>query len=496
MLPSIIPAQIWVVRYNSPANGADEADAIAVDSAGNIYVTGRSYDPVTSHDYVTVKYNSSGVEQWVARYNGPINYVDWAFAIAVDGAGNVYITGDSYSSVTNPDYATVKYDSSGVEQWVVRYDGPGNYYDHASAIAVDNAGNVYVTGWSYSTSLDITTVKYDSSGVELWVARHDGPMNSWDYAYAIAIDPGGSIYVTGESAVSDTFCDYVTVKYDSSGVEQWVVTYDGPAHKWDIAYDVALDNTGNVYITGTSRGSGTTWDYATVKYDSSGVEQWVARYDGPINYNDHAHFIAVDNIGNVYVTGSSFGVGDDYDYATLKYDASGIERWVARYNGSGYDFDLPNGLAVDNEGNVYVTGESMGSGTSYDYATVKYDTSGIEQWVVRYDGPVSHSDGANAIAIDNAGDICVTGSSYAAGTEEDYTTIKYSSTGLMEYKNTTVEKESFMTTFFHGPLQLPEGKKCKVFDITGRGVEPDKITRGIYFVEIDNRIVQKVVKVR
>ena len=392
ILPSIIPAQIWVVRYNGLGNGADEASAIAVDNVGNIYVTGDSYDPVTSHDYATVKYSSSGVEQWVARYNGPINYVDFAFAVAVDSTGNVYITGDSYSSITNPDYVTVKYDSSGIEQWVVRYDGPANGYDHAHAIAIDNAGNVYVTGWSYSTStlLDITTVKYDSSGIEQWVARHDGPMNSWDYAYAIAVDTMGYIYVAGESAVSDTFCDY----------------------------------------------------------------------------------------------------------ATVKYDASGIEQWVARYNGLGSESDQANGLAVDNAGNVYVTGSSRGFGTSYDYATVKYDSSGVEQWVARYDGPGSYSDEANAIAIDNAGDICITGSSYAPGTKEDYATIKYSATGLMEYENTIVKKETFMTTIFRGALQLPEGKRCKVYDITGRLVEPEKIAPGIYFVEVDNEIVQKFVRIK
>jgi hypothetical protein len=236
------------------------------------------------------------------------------------------------------------------------------------------------------------------------------------------------------------------------------------------------------------------WDYATVKYDSLGVEQWVATYDGPAHTWDYAYALALDNTGNVYVTGSSYGV--HYDYATVKYDASGIEQWVARYNGPGSESDQANGLAVDNAGNVYVTGSSRGSGTSYDYATVKYDSSGVEQWVARYDGPGSYSDEANAIAIDNAGDICITGSSYAPGTKEDYATIKYSATGLMEYENTIVKKETFMTTIFRGALQLPEGKRCKVYDITGRLVEPEKIAPGIYFVEVDNEIVQKFVRIK
>ncbi len=103
---------------------------------------------------------------WVARYNGPGNDEDWAYAIALDNSGNIYVTGASWGLTTDYDYATVKYDSSGVEQWVVRYNGLGNVWDYASAIALDNSGNVYVTGrsWGSGTNADYGTVKYDSSG--------------------------------------------------------------------------------------------------------------------------------------------------------------------------------------------------------------------------------------------------------------------------------------------------------------------------------------------
>ena len=76
---------------------------------------------------------------------------------------------------------------------------------------------------------------------------------------------------------------------------------------------------GNVYVTGGSVGSGTATDYATIKYDPSGNEIWVKRYDGPKKWYDEAYAIAVDGSGNVYVTGESYGVGTDGDYATIKY---------------------------------------------------------------------------------------------------------------------------------------------------------------------------------
>ncbi len=138
-------SQAWVARYNGPGNDYDGAVAIVLDSSGNVYVTGDSIGLGTGADYVTIKYNSSGEEQWVARYNG--GSADAATAMAVDSSGSVYVTGQSWSATTsNYDYATVKYNADGQEQWVARYDGPANDYDYPTRIAVDSSGNVYVTG--------------------------------------------------------------------------------------------------------------------------------------------------------------------------------------------------------------------------------------------------------------------------------------------------------------------------------------------------------------
>src|SRR5205823_6052561 len=118
-------------RYDGPTSDDDSAAAIAVDSSENVHVTGGS-----AAEYATVKYNSTGQEQWVAQYASGS-----ASAIAGDASDNVYVTGTG-----SGDYVTIKYDSGGQEQWVARYDASSN--DTAEAIAVDAQGNVYVTGLS------------------------------------------------------------------------------------------------------------------------------------------------------------------------------------------------------------------------------------------------------------------------------------------------------------------------------------------------------------
>src|SRR5207302_1761886 len=319
-------------------------------------------------------------EEWVARYNGGYG-PDVADALDVGGSGNVYVTGSSIGpgtcNLACVDYATIKYDPSGTQQWAARYNGPASDSDQASAIAVDASGNVYVTGSSIGTTwpdYDYATIKYDSSGQEQWVARYSGPGNDLDIGNAIAVDPSGNVYVTGASSGSGTGFDYATVKYDSSGQQQWVARYNGPGNADDEAYGIAVDASGNVYVTGYSAGSGTGNDYATIKYDSSGQEQWVARYDGPTNANDYANAIAVDASGNVYVAGWSVGSGSGYDYATVKYDSSGAEQWIARYDGAASVDDQSYAIAVDDSGDVCVTGYSTVDAKTglTDYTTIKY----------------------------------------------------------------------------------------------------------------------------
>jgi len=428
----------WVRRYNGPGNYTDEAFAIALDGSGNVYVTGYSYGSETDFDYATVKYYPSGDTAWVRRYNGPENCIDRASAIAVDGSGNVYVTGvTDYEGSTGAcaDYATIKYYADGGTAWVRRYDGPVNSTDGASAVAVDGSGNVYVTGYSYGggTDFDYATIKYYTNGDAAWVRRYTLGFYP-NKAYGIAVDDSGNVYVTGFSHWA--WSDYATIKYHSNGDIAWARRYNG--YGWDDrARAIAVDDCGNVYVTGGSYGgSGTDYDYATIKYYPDGDTAWVRRYNGPGNEYDGARAIAVDDSGNVYVTGGSYEGGEtDYDYATIKYYPDGDTAWIRRYSGPTNDHDEAYGITVDGSGNVYVTGYSRGNGTWDDCVTIKYHPNGDIAWLGRYNGPGTGGDIARAIAIDGSGNVYVTGSSVGSGTGYDYATIKYG-------KNTNIEDET------------------------------------------------------
>lgn len=438
VLATNIVAQVnqeWVARYKGSTNQTDQAQDIAVDNAGNVYVTGFSLRSSTGYDYTTVKYSPSGAQEWVATYNGPGGGEDKAWAIALDTDGNVYVTGQSTGVGTDIDFATVKYSPSGVQQWVARYNYADGNKDAANDIAVDAFGHIYVTGYSYVNSTednDYVTIRYDSNGNQKWVRLYNGHSSKSDMAQALAVDKAGSVYVTGYGYYSSTSnYDYITVKYDSTGTFKWQVWADGSegsANSWDHANDIAIDASGFVNVTGDmmKTASSSSSDYGTIRVTSNGGYQWLSLYDGPGHDYDIARAIAVDNDA-VYVTGSSYGGSTGNDYGTVKYNAqNGSKIWSATYNGPGNDSDHGTDVEVDASGNVFVTGYSKGSGTNFDFATVKYDPAGSEQWVMRYDGPVSGYEVSVALALDDAGNVYVTG--YGPGTDgyHDFVTIKYS----------------------------------------------------------------------
>jgi uncharacterized delta-60 repeat protein len=385
----------------------------------------------------------------VLLYNGPGNSADQSNDIVLDNNANVYVTGVSYGgSSTKEDFATIKYNAYGVQQWVARFNGTGSNTDIAQGIALDGSNNVYVTGWSYMEpgfdcgTPDYVTIKYNNNGAQQWVVKYNGTGNSDDFSNALAVDAAGNVYVTGSSIGVNTGTDIATVKYNTSGVQQWVVRYDGPSHGADVGMKICLDRDGNVIVMGSSVQTGASTDYIILKYSASGTLLWSYRYNGPGSGDDLPYGLAVDNIGDVFVTGSSKGTNTNLDYATLKINPAGSLLWTARYTGNGIinDTDVATAVAVDLNGCCYVTGYSKNA--SFDYVTIKYDPDGYKQWINVYDGTgsgidkpwdlkiVKKSCGYGADAPCWVFEVVVTGQSKGTGSAGyDMATIKYNMKG-------------------------------------------------------------------
>ncbi|MEI6948566.1 SBBP repeat-containing protein [Paraflavisolibacter sp. H34] len=429
----------WTALYNGPESGGDRALGVAVDGSGNVYVTGTSDGGSSDQDYATVKYNSSGVQQWVARYNGTANGDDRAWAIALDGAGNVYVTGQSEGSVNQMDqhydYATVKYNSSGVQQWVARYNSAEGVTDRAIDVAVDGSGSVYVTGTTMpgteGNEYDIVTIKYNSSGAQLWTTTYNA--TNYDTAIELALGPSGSVYVAGRTGDDDDDESFTLIKYNASGVQQWVSLYQSGTYSHYLN-GLAVDAAGNAWVTGaTLNASDENPDYTTVKYNAAGVQQWAKRFNGTGNDHDEAMDIAVDGLGNAYVTGKSTGTGTNLDYITLKYSATGTQLWAKRHNGTAGGEDVGVALALDKSANVQVTGYSLGTGTREDYYTIKFNKDGAQQWAVRHNGLLNGDDRAYALGVDGSGNVLVTGQGLNSAGNLDFITLKLDGSGSFKW---------------------------------------------------------------
>lgn len=416
----------WVARNNGSGNGEDQACDIAVDNSGNVYVTGRSWNG-SNYDYLTKRYGPCGQLIWEERYNAPGNGNDTARAIVVYADG-VFVTGEGCWHGGHSQYVTIRYDRyDGHEDWVNNYGMVGNA-DKAYGIAA-GSGKVCVTGecWSGNTC-DCGTVCYDAvSGNQEWAHEFNGTpiLHLPDYGAAIAVD-GNYVCVAGGSFRFPSGMDYLFVSYElSNGNERCHDFYNGIGivNSFDFAWGIAMDG-GYAYVTGGSeQGVGAQSDYVTIKYrvfDCLRIWDEVARYTAP--ENDRARAIAVYGDA-LYVTGESW-TGSSYDYTTVRYDAAdGHEEEVEHYDFG--DDDKAKDIAVDGDG-VYVTGGSEGNGSEWDYATVAYRHNLDSWWEMRYDGPANDDDKAHAIAVDDAGNVYVTGESEGVGTGLDFATIKYS----------------------------------------------------------------------
>lgn len=421
-----------------------------------------------------IKYNSSGSITWRA-------YINSSFLQGVynDSSGNIYAVGSYVPSMTinNSDGTTfgtlsgqtgvrniflIKYNSSGIVQWATRVSNNSNANGYS--VTVDSSGNIYIAGeinatttafnsdtTSFATTIptsgqsDVALIKYNTNGFVQWVARIGSVQN--DSIGHIAVDSSGNIYVVGSGGYavavtafnSDTSAFSPTIpalanngvafiiKYNTSGFVQWVTRITGNSGVGTFGYGIAVDSTGNSYVTGAGPGttlivySSDTTQFGTisvsgsdaflVKYNTNGIAQWSAKVAG--TSSDTGNALTVDSSGNVYMAGSASssptrafnsngsqfsnfilnsGSGDVF---IVKYNTSGSVQWLSRVASTLADAGVD--LSTDSSNNVYLIGTYKANLTVFntnDIATmqlpfigstssfiVKYNSSGLPIFV-------------------------------------------------------------------------------------------------------------------
>ncbi len=420
----------WAATWNLGSFN-DRGQSIATDSTGNVYVAGFDQQA-----YYLSKYSPTGTQLWskTAVTTGSLFLQGFINAfVVVDPSDNPILAGTmDANDGTSLDYVVVKFDAAGTQLWLRRFDDAAHDHDSLTAVAVDEVGNIYAHGHGNgSTARNVYTVKYDRDGTQLWVATYT---DADDLGCDVAVHADGSVYALVSTTGYTTDDDIILIKYNASGEQLWLRRYNGCGESgWtdDWPSRLKLDSAGNAYLVGYSEISdGGGYGVVTQKYLADGTLAWTRRYDvGPPSSSDFGYQpagLAIDDSGQVYVSGQipnhstgSMGV----DIVTIKYAADGTQLWASAYNGSANGADKPRDLVLAPDGSIFVLASSCIDTFWNDYRLllIRYDTAGT---LLSADTD-SGSDDGSMLARRGA-------SIYTVGTSSDYsydvTIRKYSPT--------------------------------------------------------------------
>lgn len=436
---------LWQRRDDGPAHSQDIPAGVAVDRQGDVVVAGTTTDEDGYPDIYVVKYSGSdGTTRWQQRRNGPARTWDEAAAVAVDSRGDVAVTGYSHRA-TYPDVYVAKFAAdSGALIWEDYYDGPDHSWDEGRALGVDGDGNFIVAGLSTDGNgyQEFYVAKHaGTDGRRLWTKRYGNPEGGHDSIYAVAVDAEGNVALAG-SGGGRVQGFYTASLAGTDGALRWEREYTGPENQGGVALAVAVDPQGNVVATGPLW-TPTRSDGYTVKYAAAdGSRIWDRQYEGPGKVEDRTHVVAVDGLGNVVVAGytdrGTVAPGTDL-YAAKYAAANGAVLWEQRHDGAGHAEDQLLAVAVDADGQALVTGFVAGRDSVQDCYTAKYQAlDGSPVWTHVYRGGARSADRPHMVTVDPQGDIVMAGISTTGtslpGDPTAHYAVKYLADGQLRWE--------------------------------------------------------------
>jgi hypothetical protein len=524
---SFAQAPDWLWAKSAGGTGDDFANSVVVDAAGNIYMAGRFESDTIIFDTITLTNASS----FLAKYNANGNVI-WAKSLgsadyfAMDVSGNIYVAG----------------------------------YFHGSSITFGSSTLTNAGGD------DIFLAKYDANGNALWAKSAGGTITDW--ASSIAVDAFGNIYLAGNfssptlafgydtltnaGGINNPF-DIFIAKFDANGNVLWAKSAGGTEE--DRPVSIAIDTSGNAYVTGffysstitfgsttlTNHGSANSADIFLAKYDANGNALWAKIAGG--TSSDIALSGALNDSGSTYVAGYfvsptiSFGsytlmnIGSG-DLFLAKYDANGNVLWAKSAGGTSGDW--ANSIAMDASGNIYVAGYFASSTITFGYYTLtnmlggdlflaKYDANGNVLWA-KNAGGTGDDDRVTSIAVDALGNTYMAGYFKSATLTFGSTTLTRagdsdhydiflaklcSNSGISELNN------SLNISIFPNPssdnttIEAPKKSTIEILNIEGQiiksisadenhtTIDISSFASGMYFVKIKSKegiAVKKFVK--
>lgn len=363
---------VWQTTYDDPDYHLEDFPiAMTTDPKGNAIAGGATRTTPEGMDWIVVKWLADGTQVWTATLGGPAHANDWIQDVFCDRAGNVYACGVITLPGSDYEWAVAKFRASdGKLLWKYVYSGPktSTLDDWAEALVVDAAGNVYVTGFSENLKgdKDLLVMKLSAKGKAVWKRRVDGVEHGDDAGEHIVLR-AGKVYVAGLTwpAVPGG-AGLLLARYSTTGTRAWVRTWQGVAGAIMAARGLAVDGAGNAVVAGAALGGTPNWRAFVSSWNAAGKLRWADIYwrtttDDPAEFNA----LAVDGKGRIWAASSVGTPGSTKDALLARYQPSGKRLWLRTFDRADHGDDWFNVLTLLGGSSLFAGGVT-GTATNND----------------------------------------------------------------------------------------------------------------------------------